>query len=395
MSNIRSFFYSVSSMINSYIYAIRRNTYQLKKSVMFFTFQGSFVCNPKYICEALHRLAPDVECIWVTYQKTNQIFPSYVKQVVFGEPEYYTALYQSKVIVDNAFNYQKRCYKKRNQQYYIETMHGSLGIKRIGPETSSNRRRNARGFQNGRQADYIISNSDFENMVFRSSFWKETPILMLGHARNDLLTESNSSHAQKFRSIVRKFYHLPEEAKLAMYAPTFQREISAECEPLDLELVRRSLENKFGGDWYLLNRLHPRDVRIGIKRNQPKILDGNAYEDIQELMTAIDFGITDYSSWIFDYVVTRKAGMLYVPDLDQYQNSTGFYYPLNTTPFPIAKNCRQVEQVIQAFDYQQFDTNLSVFLKDKGCVDDGKASERAAKVIVDLLNNKKPANIIK
>ena len=107
-------------------------------------------------------------------------------------------------------------------------------------------------------------------------------------------------------------------------------------------------------------------------------------------MVAIDFAITDYSSWIYDYVEMKKPGMIYAPDLEQYQNSTGFYYPITTVPFPLATNNSEAAQCIKGFDNEKFISDVDAFLKDKGCVDDGKASERAAEMILGLLSDKMP-----
>ena len=105
---------------------------------------------------------------------------------------------------------------------------------------------------------------------------------------------------------------------------------------------------------------------------------------------AIDFAVTDYSSWIFDYVVTKKPGMIYAPDLEEYQNSTGFYYPITATPFPLATDNASVKDIIAGFDMKKYEEEVDRFLEDKGCVDDGRASERAATMILNLLNDRLP-----
>ena len=107
-------------------------------------------------------------------------------------------------------------------------------------------------------------------------------------------------------------------------------------------------------------------------------------------MVAIDFGVTDYSSWIFDYVETRKPGMIYAPDLDEYQNSTGFYYSISSTPFPLATDNASVRNIIGGFDLEKYSEDVGLFLAEKGCIDDGKASERAAEMIVNLINDRLP-----
>ncbi len=389
--NFKEFCIKSQRRILAYFYkAISGMVHPDSNTVMFFTFQGTFTCNPKYICQKLLEKKPDLNCIWVVLdRKDKKDFPDGLKTVLFGAPEYYRALYRSKVLVDNAFNFVKQPFNKKKGQYLVETMHGSLGIKKIETDSFSNPRRMKVSFLCGEISDFIISNSTFENDVYRNSFWGKTPLLMYGHARCDILHDGDKDNA--LHNKVRDFYGLPHDAKLALYAPTFSRETSDEQEQLDAELLKDALTQKFGGNWYILKRLHFRDARVfGKKVDTSHVLDGTLYTDIQELMVAIDFAITDYSSWIYDYVEMKKPGMIYAPDLEQYQNSTGFYYPITTVPFPLATNNSEAAQCIKGFDNEKFISDVDAFLKDKGCVDDGKASERAAEMILGLLSDKMP-----
>lgn len=65
-----------------------------------------------------------------------------------------------------------------------------------------------------------------------------------------------------------------------------------------------------------------------------QIVKADAYPDIQELLAAAQVVITDYSSCIFDFLLTVRPGFLFVPDLEHYDQERGFYYKLEETPFP-------------------------------------------------------------
>ena len=392
--NVSEFSQKSVRRILAYWYKAMRGRIAIQQNkVMFFTFQGQYTCNPKYICRSLHELSPETRCVWVVACDGDRTgFPDFAETVIYGTPEYYRALYSSKVLIDNGFNFVRQPVEKKKGQYYIETMHGSLGIKRIDAASNPNRKRNRIGYRCGALADYIISNSEFETDVYRSSFWEKTPVLMYGHARNDILIRGRDDDADcDLREKVRSFYGLPGDAKLALYAPTFAREASKEFEEFDADLLRVSLAERFGGEWYVLKRLHPKDARTRrVNAEGEFILDGNRYTDIHELMVAIDFAVTDYSSWIFDYVVTKKPGMIFAPDLEEYQNSTGFYYPISSTPFPLATDSASARKMIGDFDEKKYREEVNLFLAAKGCVDDGRASERAAKMVFDLLADKLP-----
>lgn len=369
----------INSRLEAVFYTTFRNMFKINdKQIMFFTFQGEYTCNPKYICEQIHKVDSSMRCVWVECDKKAQ-FPEYVTVVKFGTSQYYKELYKSKVLIENAFNYTKRFFVKKKSQIGIQTMHGSLGIKKIGVDANKSKKRNHRGFRSAKYTDYIISNSDFENMVYHTSFWENTPVKMLGHARNDILFQNNEATVAK----VRKFYNIESDAKLLLYAPTFMRNNKETIENIDYMRLRKALSAKFGGNWYIIERLHPRDVRNSKDNEDKYVLNGNKYADIQELMIAADFGITDYSSWIYDYVLTEKPGIIYAPDIKEYSDSTGFYYPINTTPFPIAVNNAELIDQIDKWSSDTYRADVKNFIKDKGCVDDGNASSR----IVELLKN--------
>ena len=94
----------------SYWYrAVRQSIAIERNKVLFFTFQGKYTCNPKYICRHLHELNPDVKCVWVVFHEEDRTgFPDYAETVLFHSPDYYRALYSAKVLVDNGLNFVKK-----------------------------------------------------------------------------------------------------------------------------------------------------------------------------------------------------------------------------------------------------------------------------------------------
>ena len=78
--------------------------------------------------------------------------------------------------------------------------------------------------------------------------------------------------------------------------------------------------------------------------------------------------------------------LLTIPaDRKKYDNERGLYYPLEETPFGIAENNDQLMENIMAFDDAAYQPKVEAFLKDKGCVEDGHASERVADLIEKIL----------
>jgi len=371
-----------------YIQHFYRNTMRKnpieKGKVMFFTFQGDYTCNPKYIGEEIRKRKLPWRQVWVTLKDPQEVagtFPEGVKLVRFNTKEYYNELSRAQVWVDNAFNFPKGVVEKKEGQVYLQTMHGSLGLKKIGPDVVHDEKRNEKGRLCGALTDICISNSSFETMVYRTSFWDKSSIEVLGHARNDIFFLKDKEIA-RIKQKVCQYFEVGTDVHLALYAPTFRKDAEAvEFEAIDFEKLKEALEERFGGQWRILNRAHHSSLKTAVASTLPYVLDANNYPDIQELMMAIDLGITDYSSWICDYVLRYKPGFLYTPDIENYKDNRGFYYPLQETPFPICSSNAELADKIRSFDLEQYQKATEKFLAARGCVDDGHASEK----IVDMM----------
>lgn len=115
---------------------------------------------------------------------------------------------------------------------------------------------------------------------------------------------------------------------------------------------------------------------------------------MQELIAITDVAITDYSSWIYDFMLMRKPGFIFATDIEEYNTERGFYYPIESTPFPIAVDNDELIDNILKFDETSYATNLEKFLEDKGCVEDGHAAERAVDLIYRILNGDESSTLI-
>lgn len=106
---------------------------------------------------------------------------------------------------------------------------------------------------------------------------------------------------------------------------------------------------------------------------------------MQELIAITDIAVTDYSSWIYDFMLLRKPGFIFATDIDKYNTERGFCYPLETTPFPIARNNDELISNILDFSETVYLEKLEQFLQDKGCIEDGHASERVVELIKEII----------
>lgn len=366
-----------------------------KNKIVFSNFCGkSFGCNPKYIVEEILRRKLPYEIVWFVdnrdKEKYKKIFPDEVNLQIFQRQNVLRELSQAKLWIDNnrMSGYFQNGLKKRKNQYYIQTWHGSLGIKKLDADVKN--------FNNpiwlkyakldSLNMDYLLTNSIFEERVLSSALFYNNKLLKSGHPRNDIFFKDCKNIIKK----VKDYYNLKFDTKLVLYVPSFRDTGIIDCYNLDYQRLLDALAYKFGGDWKLLIRLHPRisALKEHLISKQNNIINATDYPDIQELLVTSDVAITDYSSCIFDFMLSRKPAFIYAEDIEKYKQYRGFYYPLESTPFPIAQNNEELAKNIESFDYENYRQKVEMFLEDKGCYEDGHAAERVVDLIEEIMSKK-------
>ena len=368
--------------------------------ILFITSNGAYTCNPKYIAQELLNQKCTYELIWAVnswHLEYIKDFPDNIKFVVYDTPEYYKEYNSAKLIIMNERRLKEvknKIYKKTGQ-IYLQTFHGSLGIKKTGIDRNDLSKRSIRiSKKDSEQVDYLISNGKYTTDFFKRTFFDNGKILEFGHPRNDIFFCDNSCIKEK----IFKKYNINNTNKVVLYAPTFRDDEDMSCFTMDYNLLLNFLKEKFGSDWTLLLRLHPRMLefrnRFEINRTR-NIVDVSLHSDIQELLSVSDVVITDYSSCIYDFMLTGRPAFIYASDIDKYNNSRGLYYSLSETPFPVSKNNDELQHNIKNFDFETYKLNLQKFLIEKGCIDDGHASSKVVELIesimpqTDVVKNKK------
>ncbi len=376
------------NLIN-YSKKIANNSRVKDNKIVFLTFQGEYTCNPKGIAQEILKQDLPYDIVWAILPKNNFApFPTSFRFVKVGSKEFYKEIATAKIVIDNTNTLQRRGVTKNPEQVWIQTWHGSLGIKRLDGDIVKNNQWEEIRINCEKNTDYLISNSDFETEVFNTSYWKGVPVLEYGHARNDILfKDENSDEYIKAHEKICNRYGINKNQKLFIYAPTHGDGKEMPLAEFNFSGLKQSLEEKFGGEWIILIRLHARLKRKNIDNEitsdmYGKVINVSDYPDMQELLLVCESGVTDYSSWIFDFVLRRKPAFLLTEEVDDYEKDRGFYYDLRETPFPIASTVEGLLEKIKSFDESTYDAKIDKFLAKRGCYEDGNASKR----IVDKLN---------
>lgn len=361
--------------------------------IVFSNFLGNgYGCNPKYIAEEIIRRKLPVDLVWLVnnIEKCRESFPEQIRLAPYKKEDSMYELATAKIWIDNnrkIFHWRRGLVKKEGQKY-LQTWHGSLGIKKIDADvlafnSSANQSWVSFAKKDSEMADYLLINSSFEQQVLVPGFWFENEVKLCGHARNDVFFRNNEETISK----VRAFYQISANKKIMLYVPSFRDDKNLSCYGMEYKYLKETLEEKFGGEWIILVRLHPKIVKFqNILPQLDYVINATDYPDIQELLVTADAAITDYSSCIFDFMLSRKPAFIFATDIEKYNTDRGFYYPLEATPFPVAENNEQLRKNILNFDLHKYQAQVEEFLKEKGCMEDGHAAERIVDLIEKLMS---------
>ena len=103
---------------------------------------------------------------------------------------------------------------------------------------------------------------------------------------------------------------------------------------------------------------------------------------MQLLLAGCDAVITDYSSLMFDFALTRRPCFQFAMDIEAYKGDRNFYFPIDETPFPLAVSNEEMVQKILQFDEASYQADWDAFYQKMGFCEDGNASERCVQWIL-------------
>jgi CDP-glycerol glycerophosphotransferase (TagB/SpsB family) len=110
------------------------------------------------------------------------------------------------------------------------------------------------------------------------------------------------------------------------------------------------------------------------------VLDVTSYPNIADLYLASDALITDYSSVMFDFSVTGRPMMFFVPDIEEYRGELrGVYFDLeDAAPGPLLHTQPEVVAAVRTIeaDVPLYATKYEAWRQRFNAHDDGHSSER-------------------
>lgn len=297
--------------------------------IMFISFDGEqFSCNPRSMYEYLKSLNENFDFVWCI-NDFSKIKDDVIKVKCRSLKFWYYEITSKYIFTNSGFG---SLFKKKNA-IWINTWHGGGAFKRINWAINMTAKMKKFKILGAKSTDYYVSSSKkFTEIQSKDEFLPEDRFVPTGMPRNDALF--NPEKVKMMSERARKFFSLKGDAFVVLYAPTYRGDVNTQGYNLgfDFNSAHKQFVELSGKNVKFLFRAHHAMLHQNAV-NKDFIIDATNYPDMQDLLCAADFLITDYSSSMWDYSLLEKPAALFTPDLKKYQSERGFYTPIETWPY--------------------------------------------------------------
>ena len=343
-------------------------TFEPQEAIYFESFNGrAATCNTYALDREVARRFPEMTRYWGVLDLSVAV-PEGAVPVLKGTLEWWDARSTCRYVIINEWIRQK--FRHQPFQVVLQTWHGSM-FKRIGLDRP-NFSKDEQHFLALERAkwDILLSQNAHSTGIFRSAYAWDKPIWEEGYPRNDAMSTSSGE-------AIRELLGIRPDQKAVLYAPTWRDDHEETMvDFLDLPEMARLL----GDDYVLLLRGHSRTLRSGSNVRVPGVIDVTSYPHVTDLFLAADAMITDYSSVMFDYSVTGRPMIFFVPDLEKYRDKTrGVYFDLEElAPGPVLFTQDAVVAAVRALDAEApgYAAKYAAWQQMFNAHDDGHSAER-------------------
>ncbi|WP_239724468.1 glycosyltransferase [Mammaliicoccus sp. R-M62] len=379
---------------------IRDNAYYLNKirkssiktnSILFESNHGmNFVGNAYAIFKEMIIIHPKMK-FYIAIKNVNDPMVEWIKEeynnnnniviVEYESREYLNSLATCKYLVnDTSF---MPYFTKRDNQVYVNTWHGTP-LKALGIDIKN------RGFNDHKNiqknlftADKIIMPNNFTANKLISSHdllgILNAEVAIYGNPRVDLTLKSNS------KEIIEK-YQLESSKKIVLFAPTWRKSVNETTEQdlKHLMMEKFVIQEKFGPTYKVYLKTHYFIYEKLKKQGLKEDIIPN-WVDTNELLSAVDTLITDYSNIFFDFLLLQRPLYFYIPDKEIFEEDRGFYLNIETLP---GSKAYSLEELLNNIDqYQEiyrkaFESEIKSYLKGYCKYDKGFASSKSIDFIL-------------
>ena len=278
-------------------------------------------------------------------------------------------------------------FTKKPGQVFVNTWHG-IPLKTLGydiPDGKYTARNMTRNFL---QADYLISPCRFMTRIYLDSYKLDGlytgKIIESGYPRNDLLFSTERDYI--LAKLASRGISVDGSKKIILYAPTWK---GTSFDRADKDIARYDefcdyLSQHIDAEQYqILIKPHPMVYKLLSEEEKA----GGKYVpqsiDTDELMSVTDILVSDYSSIFFDFLLTDRPIIFYIPDVESYREYRGMYFGLDELPGPYSCDMSDIaEWISDAEEVRERYAERYAAMKSWSCeFDDGHVSEKVVKAV--------------
>lgn len=259
---------------------------------------------------------------------------------------------------------QQAYFKKRSEQVYIMTWHGSEPIKYIekDAETTLPKEYIRCAINDSKNADIMVAQSKHIYEIMKNSFWYDGLILQ------ECFPKEFNELTGNYREEICNVFNIDFNCAIVLYVPTFRKDDEASYYKINYNNLANGLKEKTGRSFKIIVRLHENaSHNINKIEYNENVINGSMYNSVEKLISAADYVITDYSSCLFKAYYANKKAIVYAPDLDEYiKNDRGSYFDFSKMPSPIVKMENELMDSLLDYNPEEFETGRKEFLKRLG-----------------------------
>jgi CDP-glycerol glycerophosphotransferase len=364
-----------------------------EKTILYETFHGkSMTDSPYAIFKKLvnHPKYRGFQHVWVLNANEEDLNArlfkgkSNVEFVEVHSRAYLKYLTSAKYLINNTTF--PTYFQKKQGQIYINTWHGTP-LKTLGRDMKGELGQHKNIQRNLLHCDYLLNPNKFTADTLVRSHDLEGlyngKVVVEGYPRMDLTVQSSGIEVRKRLA---QFIEIDLTKKVILYAPTWRGQVhEVNNTEEEIEITVREWLEQIPPDSQLLLKVHPLTYqKIKDNHQLKKICVPNEF-DTNELLSAVDLLVTDYSSIFFDFLILKRPIIFYLYDRNTYEEERGLYMDLEKLPGPICVNSEEVLSAILKADtiYEQYQDLYEEMIENYSPYDDGAATERNISIIFE------------
>ncbi|MER2294481.1 MAG: CDP-glycerol glycerophosphotransferase family protein [Desemzia incerta] len=323
----------------------------------------------------------ELEIVMNRYKELDNVI--FVKR---NSTKYLEYLATAKYLINNSTF--QNFFIPKEEQIYINTWHGTP-LKKMGFEIPGNPATSRNVVRNFLSSSILISPNEHTTDMYLKSYKLDGlysgEIIEDGYPRIDLTL--NTSETKLINDLVSVGLKIDTNKKNILYAPTWKGTNVNQARN-DMEQIisdMNILKEKNGDEYNILIKVHPFLYPTAKNIIEIKDILIPDYIDTNEMLSATDLLITDYSSIFFDYLVTDKPILFYMWDAEYYIDSRGSYIDFEELPGPVLYNIGEVTEAITHVDEvkRSYQSNYNHMKERFTKYDDGNVTSRLVDYIFD------------